>query len=182
MKKKNVDIRMLAEAGIMIALAMILSTIVIYQAPQGGSVTAGSMVPIMIFAIRWGTGPGILVGVAYGILHFIFKPSFFHWAQFILDYILAYGALGLAGIAHSSVDGLRSNNHMKIILVSVVSIGLRAFAHVLSGVIFFVEYAGSQNPWIYSIIYNATYLIPEMIISGFVLILIWKPLQRANIN
>ncbi len=181
MKKKNVNIRMLAEAGVMLALSMILSTIVVFQAPQGGSVTAGSMVPIILFAMRWGTGPGILVGVAYGILHFIFKPSFFHWAQFILDYVIAYGSLGIAGISHSSIDGA-SNNYIKIIIGSILAIGLRGLSHVLAGVIFFAEYAGTQNPWIYSIIYNATYLVPEMIITAFVLVLIWKPLQRANIN
>lgn len=179
-KVKKVNIRLLAEGGIMIALAMILSKIVVYEAPQGGSVTAGSMVPIMIFAIRWGVGPGLLVGSMYGLLHFIFKPYFLNLPQFLLDYIFAYGLLGLAGLAHSVIHEYKENNYLKVGISATIAIVGRMISHILSGVIFFAEYAGSQNPWIYSTIYNATYLIPELIISIAVLILIWKPLQRAT--
>lgn len=58
-----------------------------------------------------------------------------------------------------------------------MAIGGRMLSHVLSGVVFFAEYAGDQNPWLYSIGYNATYLIPELIISIVILLLIWKPLK-----
>ena len=71
---KRTNARMLVEAGVMIALAQVLSYIVIYQLPQGGSVTAGSMVPIMFFAVRWGNIKGILAGAVYGI------PSLY-WGQ-----------------------------------------------------------------------------------------------------
>ena len=114
------------------------------------------------------------------MLDFIIEPSFFHWAQFLLDYIIAYGALGFAGIAHNSIKRDYSGSYASVIVGSTLAIFIRMFCHVLSGVIFFSEYAGTQNPWIYSIIYNATYLIPELIISMIVLVLVWKPLQKAS--
>lgn len=173
--KKNV--RILTEGGIMIALSALLSQIVIYQAPQGGSVSAGSMVPLMIFAMRWGVGPGLAVGASYGVLDFIMKPYFYHPLQLILDYPLAYGIIGLAGLGYI----FKKNSKMEYIgMVVGVSLGVlgRMLSHVLSGVIFFSEAAGTDNPWIYSLGYNATYLIPELLISLVLLALLWKPLKK----
>lgn len=180
MNNKN-RIRMLTEGGMMIALSTLLSQIRIYQAPSGGSVTAGSMVPIIIFAIKWGTKPGLVVGSLYGILHFILKPYFLHWGQFLLDYPIPYGLLGLAGLAYNSGDS-KFNEYPRIILA--VSLGLfgRLIAHVLAGVIFFAEAAGGKNPLIYSILYNISYLLPELIISIIILIMLWKPLKRTILD
>ncbi|HLR21368.1 MAG TPA: energy-coupled thiamine transporter ThiT [Tissierellaceae bacterium] len=174
-------IKVLSEGGIMIALSLLLNQIKIYQAPNGGSVTAGSMIPIILFALKWGVKPGIAVGSVYGILDFIFKPYFFHWGQFLLDYPIAYGLLGLAGIGHITTDeGLR--DYIRLIGGILFAIFSRMIAHVLSGVIFFSEAAGTENPWIYSIGYNMSYLVPELIISIVVLVLIWKPLKRVVFN
>ena len=176
---KKFNVKMLTEGGMMLALAVLLNTIKIYQAPNGGSISAGSMIPIMLFALRWGVSPGLVLGATYGLLDFILKPYFYHPIQFILDYILAYGLLGLAGIGYNKYNN--GNSYTGLVVGVVLAIGGRMLSHVLSGVIFFAEYAGDQNPWVYSTIYNATYLIPELIISLVVLILIWKPL-RAFIN
>lgn len=173
---KKFNVRMITEGGMMIALSVLLSYIKIYTLPNGGSVTAGSMIPLMIFAIRWGIGPGMIVGASYGILDFILKPYFYHPLQFLLDYPLAFGLLGLAGIGYISN---RNNRLGKLILGVTLGISGRMLSHVLSGVVFFAEYAGDQNPWIYSIGYNMTYLLPELIISLLVLMLIWKPLRRS---
>lgn len=174
---KKFNVRMLTEGGMMLALALLLNTIKIYQAPNGGSISAGSMIPILIFALRWGISPGIFVGATYGLLDFILKPYFYHPMQFILDYILAYGLLGLAGIGYNK-NGKEEKGYARLVIGVVLAIAGRMLSHVLSGVIFFAEYAGDQNPWIYSIVYNSTYLIPELIISLIVLLLIWKPLNR----
>lgn len=175
---KNWSVRMLAEGGIMIALSVLLSLIKIYQMPNGGSVTAGSMVPILLFALKWGLTPGITVGVAYGIIDFIIKPSFYHPIQVLLDYPIAYGLLGLAGIFYVMKDKDKTSDLAKIALgISIAVIG-RMLAHVLSGVIFFAEYAGDMNPWLYSIGYNASFLVPELLISVIIIVLIWKPINR----
>lgn len=174
---KKWSVRMLAEGGIMIALSVLLSLIKIYQMPNGGSVTAGSMVPILLFALKWGLGPGVTVGVAYGIIDFIIKPSFYHPIQALLDYPIAYGLLGLAGIFYVMSDKDSKSDTIKIALgISLAVIG-RMIAHVLSGVIFFAEYAGDMNPWLYSISYNASFLVPELLISVVIIVLIWKPIK-----
>lgn len=178
--KRKWSTRMLAEGGVMIALSILLSYIKIYQAPQGGSVTAGSMIPIMFFAMRWGVGLGVFVGAIYGILHFILKPYFYHPLQFLLDYPIAYGFLGLAGIATMKNGKTNAKDYFIIFLGVLLSIGGRFISHLLSGVIFFAEYAGNQNPWLYSTAYNAGYLVPELIISSIILLLLWKPLSRIE--
>ncbi len=178
MEQKRSKVLMLTEGGMMIALSALLSYVRIYQAPNGGSVTAGSMIPIMIFAIRWGLGPGLAVGATYGLLDFILKPYFVHPLQLLLDYPLAFGSLGLAGIAYVLTKNKGKSGYGPVMLgVSLAIVG-RLIFHVLSGVVFFAEYAGSQNPWIYSIAYNATYLVPELVISLIVMIIVWKPIQK----
>lgn len=177
MERKKSKVLMLTEAGMMIALSVLLSYIIIYQAPNGGSVTAGSMIPIMLFAIRWGILPGITVGTVYGILDFMLKPYFYHPIQVLLDYPIAYGLLGLAGVAYILNKNNR-NNYISLSIGIILAILGRLISHVLSGVVFFSEYAGSQNAWLYSIIYNSTYLIPELVISLVILLLIYKPLEK----
>lgn len=177
MGKKRSKVLMLTEGGMMVALSALLSYIIIYQAPNGGSVSAGSMIPIMLFAIRWGIVPGIAVGTAYGVLDFLLKPYFYHPVQVLLDYPIAYGLLGLAGIAYM-LNKKNRNNYISLSLGIILAVLGRLLVHVLSGVVFFSEYAGSQNAWLYSILYNATYLVPELIISLVILLIIYKPLQK----
>lgn len=176
---KKWNVRMLAEGGMMIALATILSYIKVYDAPMGGSVTAGSMIPIILFAIRWGMVPGLAIGATYGVLQFVLEPYFYHPIQFVLDYPLAFGLLGLAGFAYYIKDNNSLKGYISIFLSIFIGILGRAISHVLSGVVFFAEYAGDKNPWIYSIQYNSYYLIPELIISFIVVAIIWRPLQKA---
>lgn len=176
--KKKWTIKMLTEGGVLIALSVILSYIKVYTAPNGGSVTAGSMIPIMLFAIRWGIGPGIMVGATYGMLDFLLKPQFYHPIQFILDYPVAFGLLGLAGLGYIGRNK-DSNGYFNLLIGILLAIGGRMMAHVISGAVFFAEYAGDKNEWLYSIGYNATYLIPEFIISVVILLFIWKPIRRS---
>lgn len=173
---KKINTRVIAEGGVMIGLATILSLIKIYEAPYGGSVTAGSMIPIMIFAARWGLLPGILVGSIYGLVQFIVEPFLFHPVQFLLDYPVAFGLLGLAGIANTRNDNRNSYLFAGIgILLSILG---RFTAHLVSGVVFFYEYAGDMNPWLYSTLYNGSYLGIEFIVSFIIILMIWKSIKR----
>ncbi|TFZ39578.1 energy-coupled thiamine transporter ThiT [Soehngenia longivitae] len=178
--KRKTNVLMLAEGGMMIALSILLGYIEIYQMPNGGSVSAGKMIPIIIYSLRWGVLPGISVGAIYGILDFILKPFFFHPIQLLLDYPIAFGILGIAGFAKIRSD--QKNGYFPMILWTTLAVLGRLISHVISGVVFFSEYAGSQNPIVYSFIYNATYLVPELIISLIVLIIIWKPLKNYIVN
>lgn len=174
--KTKFGVKMITEGGMMIALSVLLSYIKIYTLPNGGSITAASMIPLMIYAIRWGIGPGIAVGATYGIIDFILKPYFYHPIQFLLDYPIAFGLLGLAGLGY--LHG-RKFGYFRVASGLALGITGRLISHVLSGVIFFAEYAGEKNVWLYSFGYNLSYLVPELIISLLVLVLLWKPMKNS---
>jgi thiamine transporter len=156
---RDKTLRISVEGAFMVALAFALSWLKIFQAPYGGSVTMGSMIPILLFSFRHGLGPGLIAGVAHGLLQLIADPFTLHPVQVILDYPLAFGLLGLAG--------LFGNN---VYLGTAVGMTGRLISHFLSGVIFFGADAPG-NPYVYSILYNAGYLIPEFLIS--VVLLKW---------
>lgn len=163
----------LIEAGIMVALSYVLNLIILFQMPQGGSVSMGSMVPIIILSIRRGPKIGILAGAVTGLLQFILGKQFsIHPLSILLDYILAYAVIGIVGYF--------GKNKIKISAGICIAVFLRFISHVLSGAIVFYEYAGSQNPWIYSIVYNGTFLIPELIITIGISILLLSSKQIAN--
>lgn len=177
---KKWSTKMLVEAGLMIALALVLDKIKVYEAPQGGSVTAGSMVPIFLFALRWGLGPGITAGAVFGLMQLLLGGWFFTPVQAVLEYPVAFGCLGLAGLYSKKVYDDKKNRLISIIPGVLLGIGLRFLCHFIAGIVFFSEYAGDQNPWLYSLIYQASYLVPEFIITTIVLFLIWKPISKIN--
>lgn len=170
---------MVVEAGIMLALSVVLSRFKIYEAPQGGSVTAGSMIPILLFAMRWGVGPGIFTGATFGILKIILGGWIFSPTQAILEYPVAFGLLGLAGLFSGQNNNSNGRYYFNVIISTALAVGGRFLCHLFAGVIFFSEYAGDKNPWIYSLSYQASYLVPEFIVSVIILSIIWKPLQKA---
>ena len=137
-----------------VALSFVLSYIKIFHMPQGGSITPASMLPIFLFAYIYGTPHGLVVALAYGLLQMIQDAYIVHWAQAILDYVLAFSALSLAGL-------FRKN-----IIPGIIAGGIgRFFFAFLSGFIFFAEYAPEgQSPVVYSLVYQITYIIPELVI------------------
>ncbi len=171
---RNNKTRMIVEAGIMMALAYVLSMVKLFQMPNGGTITPGSMIPIIIFAFRWGGIQGMFVGAVYGVIQFLLGPKWsFHIASIAFDYVLAFAVLGFAGF-------FREGGVFKATLGVIVGIGGRLVCHVLSGVIVWASYAPEgMNPWIYSIVYNGSYLLPEMLITAAVFALIYKPLMKA---
>lgn len=147
-------VRALTEAGVMVALAAVLGLIEVFKMPQGGSVTAASMFPIILLAFRWGPGVGFLAGAAYGIVRLYPTPYVVHPVQFVLDYPLAFALLGLAGL-------FPRRPYVGV----VMAMAGRFVSHLLSGVIFFASYAGDQNVWVYSAVYNGSYLGVELIVT-----------------
>lgn len=155
---RRLPLRAYVEAGALIALSAVLSMVKIFRMPQGGSITAASMIPVLLIGLRWGAGLGISGGFAYGIVRHLMGGWFVHPVQWLLDYPLAFGALGLSGLFR------------KHPLVGVtVGIGGRFLAHLAAGAVFYASSAPpGQSPWVFSAIYNATYLLPELAISIFV--------------
>jgi thiamine transporter len=157
--------RVLAEIAIFVALATALSFIIIFQLPQGGSITLASMVPIIWLALRRGPKIGLTAGFVYGLVQLVVMPQIYFLPQVLLDYPLAFGCLGLAGFFQKrwALAGV------------VVAITGRFIMHLISGALFFASYAPTgMSPWIYSGIYNGSYLLSELVISLFVIFLLQK--------
>lgn len=179
MERKSVfSTRMLVEGAMMIAIATVLSFIKM-KTPlwvNGGSVTAGSMIPILVFAYRWGGVRGMFVGAVYGLLQFFIEPYAAHPLSVIIDYPLAFAAIGVMGFMAND-----KSSPAKVITAITVALGLRFVAHFLSGFIFFASYAPEgTHPVLYSLIYNASYMVPEIIISIVVFMLLRKTLGNLK--
>jgi len=162
-------VKILAEMVMMIALATILYFTRIYTFPQGGSVTLGSMIPLMLLSLRRGAKIGISAGVIYGLIILYLEPFVYNPFQVLLDYPLAFGALGLAGLFR----------RLPIIGVAIAMLG-RFVCHFLSGIIFFASFAPPEmSPIVYSALYNGSYLGVEFVISA---IIIYALLRRGVLN
>ena len=158
--KLRFSTKIIAETALFIALATVLSYIKIFTLPQGGSVTAASMVPIVWLALRRGPKVGLFGATLYGIVQLAAGPYIVHPAQVLLDYPIAFGLLGFAGF-------FQKRPYIGVTL----GITGRFVAHLISGIIFFAIYAGDMNPAVYSAIYNS-YILVELVISIYVIYLL----------
>lgn len=156
--KKMLTTKQLVYSAVAIALAMVCSMIKFSSLPMGGSITLFSMLFIVLIGYWYGPSVGIMTAVAYGLLQFVLEPIFYTLPQMLIDYPLAFGALGLAGFFHKKKFGLQIGY-----IVGVI--GRYVFA-VISGYVFFGAYAPEGTPAIvYSLTYNATYIVPEAIVT-----------------
>lgn len=152
--EKPIDVKALTISALLIALSIILGNIKIFEMPQGGSVTLFSILPIALCGYLLGAKRGILAGICVGLLNLIFGPYIVHPLQLLLDYPVAFGALGLSGLAANSKNGLT-----KGYVIGLVGRYICAF---LSGWVFFGAYAPKAfNAVTWSLWYNFTYLAAE---------------------
>jgi thiamine transporter len=166
------DVRVLTEAALAIALAFVLGLIKVFQMPMGGSISL-EMIPLILLALRQGPLVGIVAGAAYGLLDLAIEPFIVHPVQVLLDYPLAFGALGLAGFFQPTVRGA--------ILGTVVAVLARFICHFISGLVYFASYAPEGwNVYIYSAAYNAAYLIPSLIVAVVVVLVLLRALEGAQ--
>lgn len=171
-KGGKLTVKQLVFCAMSLALGTILSEIKIIDFPWGGSATLLSMLVICLPGYLFGLGAGLMTGVAYGILQILIDPYILFPLQLVLDYLLAFGALGLSGLFASSKNGL-----IKGYLTGVL--GRYVFV-VLSGCIFFAEYAWEGWPvFPYSLVYNGIYIFAEAAITLVVLAI---PTVRSGIG
>jgi len=168
--KLKFETRAVVYAGITISLAFVLSSVRIFRMPQGGSITPASMLPLFVFSIIFGPLPGFIAGAVYGFLQLIQEAFVVHWAQLLLDYPFAFASVGFAGLfGRHRVEG--------------ITIGMitRTVFHVISGVVFFSEYAPEgQNVLIYSIAYNGSFMAVETVITILLSIPVIAALKRSG--
>ena len=176
--KKNLTLRALTEGAIFVALAQVLGYLKLWEMPWGGSVVL-AMVPIVLYAVRWGIVPGLLAGFVFGILQFVFDGGFaIGWQSIIGDYLLAFTAIGLAGLVKREKNGA--------IYTGTVIGGLARFlVHYVVGATIWAEYMPEEffgmamkSPWFYSLLYNIAYMGPNIIITLVIFLILNKPLGK----
>ena len=170
----KISTKQIVFSAMAIALATVISVAIkLPSLPNGGSVTLVSMLIFCLIGYWYGPKISIIAAIAYGILQFIVGPYVVHPLQIALDYPLAFGALGLSGFFCNSKNGL-----IKGFLAG--SMG-RLLMHCISGVIFYTTYVGdfvgNVNAIWAGILYNMSYIIPEVILTLVLLAL--PPVRTA---
>ena len=179
---QNKKLLMLMEIAIFAAIALVLDQISFKLWPQGGSISL-VMVPIACMALRWGFQAGLATGLIVGILQMAFGAYILHWLQALIDYGIAFTVVGAVAVVRKPVlEAIQRKNMKKLALYIVIGITigglLRYAAHSIAGAVFFAEYAGDQNVWLYTIIYNGTYMVPAIILTAVVAALLFTAAPR----
>ena len=175
--KSHLRIRMLCEGAIMVALAQILSYIKLMELPNGGSLTP-AMFPILLFAVRWGLKDGLLAGFVFGLLQLIFDGAYaWGWQSMLLDYLVAFTPLGLAGLFKGKSWGIFAG--------TVVGCAGRFVVHYISGVTIYKILAPTEfmgiiftSPEFYSVVYNGSYMLPNTVIALVIAAVLYVPLKK----
>ncbi|MCL2056419.1 MAG: energy-coupled thiamine transporter ThiT [Oscillospiraceae bacterium] len=175
--------RTLVECALMAAMAVILTLIPVFRMPWGGSVTLFSMVPLVIASMRHGVKWGLLTGAVFGVIdcilgfqNVLYAATLLTQAGVIfLDYAAAYTVMGLACVFASFVP----NKAAGVAVGAAVTGLLRYFCHFISGILIWGSYAPEGTPvWIYSLTYNGSYMIPEIVITVVGAVVIMRVLDR----
>ena len=173
--------RMLCEGAIMVALAQILSYIKIMELPNGGSLTP-VMFPLLLFAVRWGLKDGLLAGFVFGLLQLIFDGAYaWGWQSMLLDYLVAFPPLGLAGLFKGKKWGIFAG--------TVLGCLGRFIVHFISGITIYRIYAPTEilgtvfdEPNLYSLVYNGSYMLPNTILALAIAGLLYAPLKKFYVG
>lgn len=179
--KQRLKLQALIEISLFAALGLIFDLLIPFRMPQGGSISL-AMLPIFVMAYRHGLKGGLATGALVGTLQLLFGAYIFTPVQFLLDYTFAYGVVGMAGLFAGQVKRVAKDEAKKTLVVYLVLgalLGslLRYGAHVLSGIVFFAEYA--EGPVVaYSFAYNMTYMLPSFLVSAVVLVLLFVSAPR----
>lgn len=175
--KSTLTTRCLAEAAVLVAMAQVLSYIKLMELPNGGSLTP-AIFPLVLFAVRWGLKPGLIAGFAFGLLQLIFDGAYaLGWASMLLDYLLAFTPLGLAGLFKGKKWGIFAG--------TVVGCFCRFVIHFISGITVYrilvpTEILGVvfTNPYFYSLVYNGSYMLPNTILALVIAALLYTPMKK----
>lgn len=163
-KRKLNDTRSIVYGAVAMALAFVLSYARLFKLPNGGSITFASLLPLMIYCCMFGTRRGLIVCSFYGVLQALQDPYIIHPMQFLLDYPLAFGLVGVSGIFMEK-GVFKEKKILAFLLGGVVAVLFRYICHVCSGTFAFATYTDFKAALAYSLGYNATYVFADMAIS-----------------
>lgn len=161
---RNKTVRMICEAALCVAMSVVLSYVKLDVGPSGGSINA-TMIPLILFAIRWGWGWGVGVGLVFGTLKYFLGEGFvISWVSIIFDYSVAYAFVGFAGVLKRKAD--------LAWLAALIGSVARFVIHYLSGVTVYAEWMPEEflgltmtTPLFYSALYNLFYMLPSAVIA-----------------
>ncbi|NTW27921.1 MAG: energy-coupled thiamine transporter ThiT [Coriobacteriia bacterium] len=178
-------IRTLVEIALTVALCAVLNMLR-FRLPiniAGGEISL-AMVPLFIIALRRGPAVGLVAGAIWGTVDLLVEPYIVFWAQVLLDYPIAFALVGLSGLWATTYKRLIALSPLKASALAVLAMlagGVARFAsHWVSGVLFFAAYAPADQPvWLYSVVYNLSYLAPSLIGSIIVAAVVLPVLERA---
>ena len=174
----HLRVRALCEGAILVALAFILSFVKLYELPNGGSLTP-AMFPILLYALRWGLPRGLIASFVFGLLQLIFDGAYaWGWQSMLLDYLLAFTPLGLAGLFKGKAWGIFPG--------TVLGCAARFVIHYISGVTIYriIEptavpgFGTFDNASLYSLVYNGSYMLPNTVLALVLAALLYKPMKR----
>lgn len=169
--------RMLCEGALMVAVAVVLSLFPLFKLPNGGSVDL-AMLPVLFFAVRWGVGPGLLAGFVFGLLQIFTEGAVaWGWQSLLLDFLVAYTPLGLAGVFRGKRWGVFAGTILGCFarfLVHFVS-GITIYAILVPTELFSATYT---SPWLYSLIYNGSYMAIDAALCLVLFGLLYRPLKK----
>lgn len=176
--KARLRVRALCEGAIMVAVAQILSYLKLFgNMVNGGSITVAAF-PLVLYALRWGLGKGLIASFAFGVLQMIFDGAYaWGWQSMLLDYIVAYTPLGLAGLFKGKAWGIFPG--------AILGNALRFVVHFISGVTIYRIYEPTEvlnfgvfdDATIYSLVYNAAYMVPTMILTVVLAAVLYVPMK-----
>ena len=215
---RKTNARRLTTSAMMLAMATVLALICAYipflNLPFGGGFTIASMLPIVLISYMYGMKWGFFVSFTYSCIQIVmdlvlgkgstvialFTPSSEDYMGLVaailillIDYFVAYTALGLGGIFRNRIK----NKTSAIVLGVIVALSVRYICHITSGYIFYGAWAewffsqdgfysiggfvldlfsGKMLSLVYSIFYNGLFMIPEIIITSIVAV----PVSTVN--
>ena len=181
---KNEKLKKLVLSAIMIALATVLSFVKVYKLPLGGSITLLSMLPIVLVSVFYGVKQGLITAFAYSVIQMLVDlGEVVGWGLtptaligcIIFDYIIAFTVIGLAGI-------FRKKGLWGIIGGTALALFLRFVSHLISGVLIFDIWCEWSSPLLYSICYNGSFMLPELIFTAIGAAALFKLPQIRDIK
>ena len=187
--QRKITTETLAVSAMLIAMATVLSYFTFGQWPYGGSITLGSMIPIVLISLKYPFAWSALTALAYSLIQMMqgfYAPPVENIVNYtlmiLLDYVIAFGVLSLAGPIFRHM----SQNHsvrVRIMSAAVTCFILRFVCHFISGLIIWGYYAPEGQPvWIYSLVYNGPYMLAESVIGGVILFFSGKMLLELFIQ
>ena len=176
--RTHLRIQALCEGAILVAIAQVLSYVKFMELPTGGSLTP-AMFPILLYAVRWGLPQGLMAGFLFGLLQMLFDGAYaWGWQSMLLDYLVAFTPLGLAGLFKGKSWGIFPG--------TVLGSAGRFLVHYISGVTIYRITMPTEIPGfgvyddasLYSLVYNGVYMLPNMLLALAIAAVLYVPMKK----